>query len=145
MPRQYTMGGRGTPAPPPPGAGGGGAPLPLPQPRTVRERFGALRNLPPFLRLVWQTSPSITVATLLLRLVRALLPVATLFIGKLIIDEVVSKAQLTGAPTTLGDWYASGLLDRLLWLLAFEFALAVLSDVVGRIVSLLDSLLSEQF
>src|SRR5688500_18075132 len=139
MPRQYATGGRAAPGP----SGVGGPPLP--QPRSLRERFGALRNLRPFLRLVWQTSPAITTGTLLLRLVRALLPVATLFVGKLIIDEVVAKAQMPGAPTTLSGWYASGLLDRLLWLLAAEFALAVLSDVVGRVVSLLDSLLSEQF
>ncbi|HKG94810.1 MAG TPA: ABC transporter ATP-binding protein [Gemmatimonadaceae bacterium] len=111
----------------------------------MRERVGALRNLPPFLRLVWQTSPALTVGTLVLRLLRALLPVATLFVGKLIIDEVVARAQTPGAPTTLAGWYASGLVDRLLWLLAAEFALAVLSDVLGRLVSLFDSLLSERF
>src|SRR5215212_6229413 len=116
MPRQYTMGGRG--APPPPGGG-----VPLAQPRSLRERFGALRNLPPFLRLVWQTSPALTLGTLLLRLVRALLPVATLFVGKLIIDEVVALAQAPGTPATLSGWYASGLLHRLLWLLVAEFAL----------------------
>src|SRR5436190_14094834 len=139
MPRQYTMGGRATPGPAMPGG------PPIPQPKSLRDRFGALRNLPPFLKLVWQTSPAISAATLVLRLVRALLPVATLFVGKLIIDEVVAKAQLAGTPSTLSGWYASGLLDRLLWLLAAEFGLAVLSDVLGRIVSLLDSLLSEQF
>ena len=37
------------------------------------------------------------------------------------------------------------MLDRIGWLLALEFALAVLSDVLGRAVSLLDSLLSERF
>jgi ATP-binding cassette subfamily B protein len=77
--------------------------------------------------------------------VRALLPVATLFVGKLIIDEVVMHAQAPGTPGTLGEWFASGRLDRLLWLLAAEFGLAVLSDVLGRLVSLFDSLLSEQF
>jgi ATP-binding cassette subfamily B protein len=140
MSRHYTMGGRVS-ATTPQSIGG----PPLPQSRSLRERFGALRNLPPFLRLVWQTSPAIATATLVLRLVRALLPVATLFVGKLIIDEVVAKAQMAGAPASLGDWYSSGLLDRLLWLFAAEFALAVLSDVLGRLVSLLDSLLSEQF
>ena len=116
-----------------------------PQPRSLRERFSALRNLPPFLKLVWQTSPSLTIATLVLRLARAVLPVAMLFVGKLIIDEVVRLAQIPGAPSSMGGWYAAGLLDRLLWLLVAEFALAVLSDVLGRIVSLLDTLLSEQF
>jgi ATP-binding cassette subfamily B protein len=116
-----------------------------PQKQSLRERVGALRNVPPFLKLVWHTSRALTLGTLLLRLVRALLPVVMLFVGKLIIDEVIALAQTPGAPQTLRGWYASGLVDRLLWLLAAEFALAVLSDVLGRAVSLLDSLLSEQF
>ncbi len=118
---------------------------PLPGKQSLRERVGALRNLPPFFRLVWQTSPSLTLGTLLLRLVRALLPVVALFVGKLIIDEVIALAQTPNAPQTLHGWYARGLIDRLLWLLAAELALAVLSDVLGRAVSLLDALLSEQF
>ena len=113
--------------------------------RSWRERVGALRNVPPFLRLVWQTSRTLTVGTLLLRLVRALVPVVTLWIGKLIIDEVIVLAQAPGAPQAFLDWYRSGLLDRLLWLLLAEFGLAVLSDLLGRLVSLLDSLLSEKF
>src|SRR5688572_19980178 len=116
-----------------------------PQKRSWRERVGALRNVPPFLRLVWQTSWKLTLGTLLLRLVRALVPVVTLWIGKLIIDEVIVLAQAPGAPQALLDWYRSGLLDRLLWLLLAEFGLAVLSDLLGRVVSLLDSLLSERF
>jgi ATP-binding cassette, subfamily B, bacterial len=111
----------------------------------MRERFGALRNLPPFLKLVWQTSPRLTLSTLLLRFVRALLPVATLYVGKLIIDEVVLLAQLADAPDTLGEWMASGLLGRLGMLLGIELVLAILNDVLGRLVSLFDSLLSEQF
>jgi ATP-binding cassette subfamily B protein len=136
------MGGRASSAPAFNPAGRGAAPPPQ---RTLRERWGALRNLPPFLALVWQTSPRLTIATLLLRLVRALLPVSTLYVGKLIIDEVVLRARAPGAPTSLGDWLASGQLDRLLWLLGAEFGLAVLSDVLGRVVSLLDSLMAERF
>jgi ATP-binding cassette, subfamily B, bacterial len=116
-----------------------------PQKLRMRERFGALRNLPPFLRLIWQTSRPLTLSTLVLRFLRALLPVATLFVGKLIIDEVVLLAQLTVAPDSFGAWLGSGLLDRLGWLLAIELVLAIVSDVLARIVSLLDSLLSEQF
>ncbi|HEX2166115.1 MAG TPA: ABC transporter ATP-binding protein, partial [Longimicrobiales bacterium] len=111
----------------------------------MRERLGALRNLPPFLRLIWRTSPTFTIATLSLRFMRALLPIATLYIGKLIIDEVVLLAQLPGAPAALGGWIESGLLGRLGWLLGIELMLAVFSDVLARIVSLIDSLLSEQF
>ena len=129
MPPQRNIGGR----------------VPLPPPRSLRERFGALRNIPPFLKLVWQTSPPLATATLVLRLVRALLPVATLYVGKLIIDEVISLAASPEIPPTLGAWLSSGLLDRLAWLVGAELVLAVLFDVLGRIVGLLDSLLAEQF
>jgi ATP-binding cassette subfamily B protein len=113
--------------------------------RSLRERVGALRNLRPFLQQIWQTSPTLTVASLALRLIRALLPVITLYVGKLIIDEVVLLVAADIAFDTLRDWFESGRLDRLLWLLGLEFALAVLSDVLGRLVMLIDALLSELF
>jgi ATP-binding cassette subfamily B protein len=139
MPKHYTMGGRaGTGPTAPPGAT-------APTPRSLRERFGALRNLPPFLKLIWQTGPGLTVADLALRLVRALLPVAMLYVGKLIIDEVIRLAGAGGAPASLGEWLTGGRLDHLGWLLAAELAFAVLSDVLGRVVSLIDTLLSEKF
>ena len=116
-----------------------------PPQHSLRERFGALRNLPPFLELVWRTSPALTLGNVLLRLLRAVFPVAILFVGKLIIDEVVLLAS-SGAPSTsLEAWWESGRLDRLAALIVAELALAILSDVVGRVVSLLDSLLSEKF
>ena len=44
-----------------------------PPPRlALRERFGALRNLPPFFRMIWRTNRRLTTASLVLRLVRAL-------------------------------------------------------------------------
>jgi ATP-binding cassette subfamily B protein len=138
MPKIYAMGGRAASATP-------GNISPVPQQQSWRERLGALRNLPPFLKLVWRTSPALTLSQSLLRIARALLPVATLYVGKLIIDEVVLLAQAPPAAEDLRQWIASGLLDRIGWLLALEFGLAVLSDVLGRAVSLLDSLLSERF
>ena len=142
MPRQYSMGGRATPGPGPAANPGPGAP---PLPRSLRERFGALRNLPPFLKLVWRTSPALAAADIACRLVRAFLPVATLYVGKLIIDEVIRLAGAGHAGDSFREWMASGLLDRLLLLLGAELGLAVLSDVLGRVVSLLDALLSERF
>ena len=115
------------------------------QRKSLRERVGALRNLPPFLRQVWETSPALTLASLSLRLVRALLPVVTLYVGKLIIDEAIRLAGLGISSDALVDWWRQGLLVHLGWLLAIEFGLAVASDVLGRIVALVDSLLSERF
>jgi ATP-binding cassette subfamily B protein len=68
----------------------------------------------------------------------------TLFVGKLIIDEVVMLVQMPQKPHSIADWLASGYLDRMGLLLLAEFALAVLSDLLGRVVSLIDSLLSER-
>jgi ATP-binding cassette subfamily B protein len=153
MPRNYAMGGRAPPAgssggggmPPAPGPGAAGAASPGPQRPSLRQRLGALRNLPPFLALVWQASPVLTVGQGILRIGRALLPIATLYVGKLIIDEVIAMSAAAHGEPDLADWLARGLLDRIGLLLGLEFGLAVLSDVLGRGVSLLDGLLSERF
>src|SRR5690349_23197406 len=102
--------------------------------RTFRERLGALKNLPPFMRLVWETSRPLTIAQGSLRLFRALLPVAVLFVGKLIIDEVVELSKVRGE----GDY------ARITALIAIEFGLAVFSDVLSRLVGLVDTLLAER-
>lgn len=111
---------------------------------SFRERMNAMRNLPPFLRQIWQTSPVLTLASLCLRLLRALLPVAMLYVGKLIIDEAVRLAG-AGAMPPLGEALASGHLDLLLELLALELSIAVGSDLLGRVVNYADTLLSELF
>ncbi|MET4106956.1 ABC transporter ATP-binding protein [Hymenobacter sp. UYP22] len=103
---------------------------------TVRERFSALRNLPAFLRLIWQTSPGLTLGNVGLRLLRALLPVAMLYVGQLILDAVVQLSQLPAPERTL---------TPVLSLVALEFGLAILSDALGRGVALLDSLLGDLF
>ncbi len=141
MPRQYSMDGRVAP-----GAARGAGPHASPPPKqSLRQRFSALRNLGPFLKLVWEISPPLAIASATLRLLRALLPVATLYVGKLIIDEVI---VLAGGGLTHADWrewLSSGDLNPLWGLLALEFGLAVLADILGRIVSLIDSLLAEQY
>jgi ATP-binding cassette subfamily B protein len=111
---------------------------------SLKERFSALRTLRPFIAMVWRASPSLMAASLALRLVRALVPVVALYVGKLIIDDVVRVVQMPGRPTTLDGWLASGELQWLGVLLSAEFALAVLSDVLIRVVSLVDGLLSEK-
>ncbi len=116
----------------------------LPPPQTFRERLGALRNLPPFLKLVWQTSPGISSAQLSLRLARALIPVAALYVGAKIIDEVVRLTQSPSPGASFAQWFESGMLAHIAFLLAMEFALGVASDLLGRGISLLDSLLAEK-
>jgi ATP-binding cassette, subfamily B, bacterial len=112
--------------------------------QSFKQRVGALRNLRPFIAMVWRTSPGLTSTLLALRTTRALLPVATLYVGKLIVDDVVRLVQMPGKPETFVQWLPSGLLNWLGVLLAAEFALAVFADILGRIVSLVDSLLAER-
>ncbi len=63
-------------------------------PTALRDRLGTLRNLPRLFRLVWRASPRLALLTVALRLARALLPTAALYVGKLIIDAVVAEARL---------------------------------------------------
>src|SRR6266540_1298688 len=116
----------------------------MPNVGSLKERFSALRTLRPFIAMVWRASPSLMAASLALRLVRALVPVVALYVGKLIIDDVVRLVQMPGRPATLDGWLASGELQWLGVLLSAEFARAVLSDVLIRVVSLVDGLLSER-
>ncbi|OZC04794.1 ABC transporter ATP-binding protein [Rubricoccus marinus] len=105
--------------------------------------MGALRHLPPLFRLVWSTSPALFAANLALRLVRALVPVTMLWVGKLVVDEVVRVAGTGADLGGLGAW--ADALQPLAWLLAAELGLAVLSDVLGRATALCDSLLGDLF
>ena len=84
--------------------------------------------------MVWDTSPGITSATVLLRLVAAVIPVGQLWVGKLIIDQVVQR--ITGR---------SGASNRIWVLVAYEVGLAVLSDLLSRAINLCDSLLGDKF
>ncbi len=66
---------------------------PTTTPLTFKQRLAALRNLPKFFKLVWQTSPSMTVANAVLRIIKSATPVAILYVGKLIIDQVVHMSH----------------------------------------------------
>lgn len=107
-------------------------------------RWAALKNIPPFLAMVWRASPGLTLAMLVLRLIRALMPVAMLWVGKLIIDQVVALSALPDAPQTLEGWWQSGLAETLVLLVALELGLAVAQDLTGRLVSYVDAMLQEK-
>lgn len=100
---------------------------------SVKDRFAALQNLPRFFTLVWQSSKGMMMADIALRILRAAIPVATLYVGKLIIDGIV---HLKDAGTSH---------DRLWQLVAMEFALAIASDMLNRGIALLDSLIGDRF
>ena len=102
---------------------------------SLKERFSALNNLPAFFKLVWHTSPSLTICNIVLRIIRSAIPLAILYIGKLIIDEVVLLTHSTNAVSHNYLWQLVGV----------EFGLAILSDGLTRATNLVDSLLGDLF
>jgi ATP-binding cassette subfamily B protein len=101
---------------------------------TWRTRLSSLRNVRPLFGMVWETSPPLVLATMVLRLCRAVLPLAMLWVPKLILDAVVAFVSR-----------GTGNLNRLWKLVALELGLAILSDILGRLTTLCDSLLGDRF
>jgi ATP-binding cassette subfamily B protein len=71
-----------------------------------------------------------TVVNALLRIIRSAMPLGLLYVGKLIIDQVVAISHAHVKDMTY------------LWqLVGLEFALAILTDALSRAITLMDSLL----
>lgn len=96
--------------------------------------FLAMRYIPMFIRLVWATHRGYTVAMIGLRIARAFTPVVMFWVGKLIIDEVIAIR----AGEQLGY--------RRLWeLVALEFLVVLIAEVLARASGLVESLLGDLF
>src|SRR5436189_3179649 len=107
-------------------------------PPTWGERLEALKYVPPLVRLVFQTHRGYTVAILVLRAIRSLIPVAVLWIGKLIIDGVIAGVATVPAGGT-PDW------RHLAGLVGLELGIAAVGEGLARLSSLLESLLGDLF
>ena len=102
--------------------------------KSWRERLTALRNVPPVLRIVWQSGPVVVTLGLIFRLITSLVPIAALWITKLIIDGIVHAiSSQQPVPTSL--W----------WLVAVEFGIAIFGSVLNRIIDFLDALLADKY
>lgn len=99
-----------------------------------RERLSALRNIPPVLGIVWRSGPLVVTLGLVFRLFSALLPIALLWVAKLIIDSIVHTVT-THTPVQ----------PRLWWLVAVEFGLAVTAGILARLLDYFDSLLADKY
>ena len=83
--------------------------------------------------MVWKTNPGYTVVMAVLRLMRAFVPVASLWIGKLILDTVVAALNTTPDYT------------RLWKLVALEVAIVIMGEALARASALVESLLGDLF
>jgi len=103
-----------------------------------KERLGALNNLPEFFILIWSCDCWLAVLNILLRVIRASLPLMMLYVGKLIIDEIVRISVSASSPAVENQE-----MSILMTLILVELGLAVLSDLLVRGIALVDSLLGD--
>lgn len=102
------------------------------------EQFSSLRNVPRFFRMIWAVSPRLTVWNVVLRLLQSGVPLSMLYVGKEIIDLVVKAIGDPQSATTIMTpahplWF---------WV-ALELGLAILSSLLNRAITLIDSLLGD--
>ena len=97
-------------------------------------RVQSLKNIPPVLKIIWDSSPAVVTWGLVIRAITALSPLALLAVARLIIDAVVTHIS-TSALLRNDFW----------WLVGLEFGLACLTSVLNRIVDYCDTLLADKF
>src|SRR5258707_3738016 len=115
--------------------GGGRNRRPRPDDESVtwKERLEALRYVPALFRLIWGTHRGYTAAMVVLRVVRAFVPVVTFWVGKLILDSVIAAKAGNGSLTQVWRY------------LALELAIVLTGEVLARASSLIESLLGDLF
>ena len=99
-----------------------------------KESFSSLKFVPRFFKEIRKVNPLLFYSNVTGRILNAVLPVIMLWLGKLIIDEVVLQIA-----AEVKD------LDRLWMLVAAEFGLAIISDLLSRGINLSDALLGDQY
>jgi ATP-binding cassette subfamily B protein len=98
-----------------------------------QERLSALRNIPPVLKIVWESGPLVVTLGIIFRVVTALLPVVATWIGARILDIVRLVLNHHPVPTML--W----------WLVAAEFGVALFTGLLTRGIDYLDALLADKY
>src|ERR1017187_2014875 len=99
-----------------------------------QERISALRNVPAVLKIVWDSGPAVVVFGLISRLLSSLMPLALLWITKLIINNIVHALSTHQAVP-----------PRLWGLVAAEFTIAVLNSILVRTIDYSDALLADKY
>ena len=97
------------------------------------ESIQSLKSIPSFLKLIWSISPKLSFINVFLRIIKAVLPLAILYLGKLIIDEVIDITN------------EKPLSNQLWWYVSIEFGLAIASGLLTRLINLVDALLGDLF
>ena len=109
-----------------------------PEPQTftggLQERWIALKKLPASLSIVWEADARSVTLGAILRVAAAFVPLAVLAVSRKIVDGVVAVVTHRGS-LAAGFW----------WLVAAEFALAILGSILTRIIDYYDTVLADRF
>ena len=100
----------------------------------LKDSFNSLTYVPRFFKEIWQTNKKLFLISAFCRIIAALLPVVILWVGKIIIDEIIRI-------TSQGEKDFAELWKYVL----LEFILVVLSDLMSRAISLTDGILGDQY
>lgn len=99
-----------------------------------RDSFKALKTVPRFFKEIYKSSPGLFIVNTLSRLINAFTPIVILWVGKMIIDEILLQISLE-EPNL-----------RLLWIyVLIELGVAILSDLLARLINLTDGLLGDLY
>jgi len=98
-----------------------------------KERLAGLKYIPALFGLIWRTHRGYTSAIVLLRVARSVVPVATFWVGKLILDSVIAAKAGHGSLTQIWRY------------LALELMIVLTGEVLARASSLIESLLGDLF
>jgi ATP-binding cassette subfamily B protein len=99
-----------------------------------RDRVAAFRNIPPVLKIVWQSGRLVVTFGLLARVIVAIIPVGVLAVASRILG-IIGSFLVDRKPVPDYFW----------WLVLLEFGLAILGAVSSRIISFFDTLLSDRY
>jgi ATP-binding cassette, subfamily B, bacterial len=98
-----------------------------------RERLSALRNMPPVLRILWESGRAVVSWGIALRVIVAVLPFGIAKVAQYIITDIAGA--LRGAPLPANFWK----------IVATEIALNVLLGLMTRAIDYSDSLLANRY
>ncbi|WP_340152741.1 ABC transporter ATP-binding protein [uncultured Marivirga sp.] len=105
-----------------------------PQRVSLKDSFATLQFVPRFFTEIRKVNPFLFYSNLICRIISALLPISMLWVGKLIIDEIV--LQINAKTEDMSQ----------LWLfILLEFGLAIASDLLSRLTTHTDALLGDQY
>ncbi len=99
-----------------------------------RERLRALKNVPPVLRIVWDSGPRVVTLSLVCRLIVSQVPLCIFWVNGLIVQNVTSVF-----------YHKIPLSSSLWWLVVIEFSLAIGGNIISRVIDYYDAVLADRY